>query len=309
MPTSRLTGLLFVTGTMLGTIHENQPVPAVPVQMTISVEAHHGKEVPALNREDVMVFQNKTRLPVMNLVPCSGENSTLELFILIDDASSFTLGSQWTELQQFIEMQPATTSIGIGYMRNAAVDVVENLTTDHAKAVKAMRLPLGSAGVMPSPFLALSDLVKRWPASSARHEVILISSGIDALGGGITNPYLDSAIDHAQRAGVPVYAIYTPSAGHFGHSYWRMNWGQSNLSKIAEETGGEAYMLGFGPPVTIGPYLTDITEHFDHQYLVTFLIKPGAKAAFQNVRFATEVPNAEIVAAGKVYVQSASGSK
>jgi hypothetical protein len=33
-----------------------------------------------------------------------------------------------------------------------------------------------------------------------------------------------------------------------------------------------------------------------------FLITPGKKAGFESIRFTTEVPNAEVVAAGKVYV-------
>ena len=298
---SRLGGVLLAS-TLAGAMHVNPSAPAAGVQVTISVEPRHATEAPVLNREDVLVFQNKERLPVTSVVPCTGGNRALELFVLIDDSSSWTLGSQWNELQRFIEAQPSTTSIGVGYLQNATVNIAADLTTDHSQAAKALRLPLGSGGVMPSPFLSVSDLVRRWPASSARHEVILISSGIDALGYGITDPYLDTAIDHAQRAGVTVFAIYTPSAGHYGHSPWRMTWGQNNLARLAEETGGESYMLGFGPPVTIEPYFADITQHLDHQYLVTFLARPAAKPGFQSVRITTEVPHAEIVAPAKVYV-------
>jgi hypothetical protein len=302
MLTLRLTGAALATSCMFVLAQEKTGAPTVPVQMTITVEPRHDKEIPELKREDVMVFQKSERLRVTNLVRCSGENAALELFLLIDDASGWSLGSQLNDLQQFIETQPSTTAIGVGYMRNATVDVLQDLTTDHRKAARALRLPFGSAGVMPSPFLSLSDLIKRWPASAARHEVVLVSSGIDPLGGGIANPYLDFAIEHAQRAGIIVYAIYTPSAGHFGHSFWRMNWGQNHLAQIAEETGGEAYMLGFGPPVSFGPYLSDVSEHLAHQYVVTFLIKPGEKAGFQAVRLATEVPKAELVGASRVYV-------
>lgn len=274
------------------------PSPTVPVQMIVTVEARHGKEVPALKQGDVMVFQKKERLPVTDMDP----RAALEMFLLIDDASGMSLGSQLNDLRQFVETQPATMAIGIGYMRNATVEVLQNPTTDHPKAAKALRLPLGYPGTMPSPFLSLSDLIKRWPATSARHEVVLVTSGIDPLGGGITDPYLEAAIEHAQRAGVIVYAIYTPTAGHGGHSFWLMNWGQNHLAQIAEETGGESYMLGFGPPVSFAPYLAELSEHLTHQYVVTFLVKPGNKADFQSVRFTTEVPNAEIVAAGRVYV-------
>jgi hypothetical protein len=292
-------------GGMLLLAQDKVPAPTVPVQMTVTVEGRHDKEVPVLNKEDLMVFQRKERLRVTDLVPRQGEQAALELFILIDDDSGISLGSQLGDLRHFIEDQPAATSIGIGYMRNGTVEVAQDLTADHSKAGKSLRLPLGSPGVVASPFLALSDLIKRWPASVARHEVLLVTSGVDPLGGELQDPYLSAAIEHAQRAGIIVYAIYTPGAGHSGHSYWRMNWGQNHLAQIAEETGGESYMLGFGPPVSFASYLSDIADHLAHQYVVKLLIVPGKKAGFQSVRFTTEVPNAELVSAGKVYVPDA----
>ena len=131
----------------------------------------------------------------------------------------------------------------------------------------------------------------------------MITSGDDPLGGtGLQNPYADAAIADAQRAGIAVYAIYTTGIGHAGHSYWRANWGQNHLAQLAEETGAEAYTLGFGPPVSFAPYLEDLAEHLSHQYFVTFLAKPEKKASFQSVKLRTEVPHAELIAASRVYV-------
>ncbi len=301
MRTLHLSAAAFAMGTFL-LAQEKAPAPGVPVQMVITAEARHGKEAPLLHPQDVMAFQKKERLPINELIDCHGEHAALELFLLIDDASSTTLGSQLSDLQHFIETQPATTAIGVAYLQNATVRVGQNPTTDHASAAKALRLPLGFPGVSPSPFLSLSDLIKRWPASTARHEVVLVSSGIDPLGGEVVNPYLDAAIQDAQRAGVIVYTIYTPAAGHFGHAYWRINWGQNHLSQIADETGGESYMIGFGPAVSFAPYLAEIADHLANQYVVKFLITPGKKAGLEPVRFTTEVPNADVVAARKVYV-------
>ena len=69
-----------------------------------------------------------------------------------------------------------------------------------------------------------------------------------------------------------------------------------------EQTGGEAYMLGFGAPVSFAPYLEEVAAHLVHQYRVTVLFKPAPKAGFRDVRFVTEVPNAELVSASKAYV-------
>lgn len=275
--------------------------------MVVSIEARKGGNVPALNHEDFMVYQDKERLQVTDSVPLAGRNSDLELFVLIDDASNWTLGSQLTDLRHFINTQPASTAIGIGYMRNGTVFTAEELTKDHGRAAKALRLPVGASS---SPYLSLSELIKQWPESTARREVLMVTSGTDPLGGdGVINPYLDTAIEDAQRAGIVVYAIYTPSTGHEAHSYWRMYWGQNYLAELADDTGGEAYMLGFGAPVSIGPYLADITEHLTHQYRLTFLARTDEKPGLRSVKLTTEVPNAEIVAASKVYVPAASANR
>ncbi|MBZ5677059.1 MAG: hypothetical protein LAP61_22675 [Acidobacteriia bacterium] len=269
--------------------------------MIITVEARHGKDVPSLHPEDVLAYERDQRLRVTDVVPLQGEHAGLELFLLLDDASNTSLGSQFGDLRQFIESLPATTSVGVAYMHHGTVDIAQNMTADRSRAAEALRLPLFSGG--PSPYLSLSDLIKRWPGNSARREVVLVTSGADSLGGTVPmNPYLDTAIKDAQRNGIVVYAIYMPSAGHAGHSLWRMNWAQSHLAQIAEETGGEAYMLGFGPPISLAPYLEDIAERLAHQYRVTVQFRPASKASLHDVRFVTEVPNAELVSASRVYV-------
>jgi hypothetical protein len=271
--------------------------------MVVTVEAHHGKEVPVVNREDVIVYQGKDRVHVTDWIPLQGDHAGVELFMLLDDASSTSLGSQLEDLRRFIQSQPPTTAIAVGYMRNGTVDTVQNFTTDHAQVAKALRLPLGSIGAYASPYLSVVDLIKRWPASPVRHEILMISDGIDRLGGvGPANPYVDSAIEQAQRAGVIVYAIYATGVGHYGRSFWRLNWGQNYLSELATATGGEAYFLGSETPVSFAPYLDDLSRRLSHQYLLTFLAKPEKKAGLQRVKIRTEVPNAELVAAERVWV-------
>jgi hypothetical protein len=275
----------------------------VPAQMVVTVEAVHGKTVPVLYQQDVKVQQNEDRRPVIEWVPLTGDQAGLELYIVLDDSSSTLMGTYLDELRQFITSQPATTAIGVGYMRNGTVMPGQDLTTDHALAAKALRLPLASVGINASPYLSLSDLIKHWPASARRHQVLLVTDGIDRLGGtSVTDPYLDNAIDDALRAGVMVYTLYTPGAGHYGHSNWRIFQGQNCLSKLAEETGGEAYMMGFGPLVSFTPYLNALSDRLEHQYRLTFLAKPQGKPGFQSVKLTTEVPNAELVAPGRVYV-------
>ena len=288
--------------TVLAVAQNKAPAGAVPVRMVVTVESHDGKNVP-VSREDVMIFQGHDRAQVTEWIPFQGDRGGLEFYVLVDDAVDSSVGIQLSDVRRFIEQQPAASAIGIGYLRNGIVEIRQTPTLDHAKAAAALRIPISSIGTMASPYLSLSDLIKRWPAGSMRREVVIITSGDDPLGGsGPMNPYADAAIEDAQRAGLVVYAIYTPGIGHAGHSYWRENWGQNHLAQLAEETGAEAYVMGFGPPVSFAPYLEDLAAHLSHQYLLTFLAKPEKKASFQSVKVRTELPNVELLAPNRIYV-------
>jgi hypothetical protein len=287
------------------TVAQESSAPAGPsVNLVATVEARHGSNVPTITREDVMVYQGRDRDKVTDWVPLQGDHAGLELFVLLDDSSNVSLGSQLEDIRQFILAQPASTKVGIAYMQNGIAQVMQNLTSDHVLAAKALRLPLGSPGANASPYFSLGDLIKRWPENSERREVIMITDGIDRYwGSGPDNAYVDTVIEQAQRAGVIVFGIYTPGEGHYGHSYWRTYWGQNYLSQLADETGGESYyLIGSAPPVSFTPYFTDIQRKVNNQYLLTFIAKPQKKAGMERIKLQTEVPNAELVSADKVYV-------
>jgi hypothetical protein len=285
-----------------------QQAPAangIPAHMVVTVEPHHGSDVPAINREDVMVYEGKDRDTVTEWVPAQGDRAGLELFILLDDGSSSSLGTQLDDIRKFISAQPPSTKIGVAYMQDGIAKIVQNPTSDHDQAAKTLRLPMGMAGINGSPYFSVSDLIKRWPESKDRREILMVSDGIDLNygTGDLQDPYLDEAIDLAQRAGILVSAIYSPGAGHFGHSYWRTYWGQLYLSQLAEMTGGEAYYIGFGgAPVSFTPYLDDLSRRVGHQYFLTFLAKLPKKAGWQTVKLRTEVPKVDLISAGRVWV-------
>lgn len=277
----------------------------VPVTMTVTASVDSGKRMPDIQKEDVVVKKGKDRLPVTEWVVARGNHAGLELFILIDDASDSSLGNKLNELRTFINSQPATTSVGVGYMRNATVQIVQNPTTDHALAAKALRLPLGSVGAYGSPYLSVIDLMKRWPASSNRREVVMVSDGIDRARRGrnaLLNPDVDTANDLAQRTGTIIHTIYSPGVGHWHRNFWEANNGENALSKLSDVTGGESFFLGLQSPVSFTPYLDQLQKILDNQYLLSFELKPDKKAGLQRVNLSTEVPGVDFDAADAVWV-------
>jgi hypothetical protein len=147
---------------------DSTPSATVPVTMTVTANVAGGKRMPELNREDVVVKQGKNRLNVTEWTPAQGDRAGLELFILIDDTAEARLSLQYDDLRSFIKDQPASTSIGVGYMRNGVTQIAQDLTTDHTRAADALRIPLGHPGTIASPYLSVIDLMKRWPQTPRR---------------------------------------------------------------------------------------------------------------------------------------------
>ena len=132
----------------------------------------------------------------------------------------------------------------------------------------------------------------------------MITSGIDAVYmGTYPDPYVDASVQDAQCAGVVVYSIYTPSAGHFGHSYFLAYWGQNFLSQVSEETGGESYyMMGPQAPVSFAPYLEQLNHQLSNQFLLSFLAEPRKKAGREPVKVTSEFHTVDFVHANQVCV-------
>jgi hypothetical protein len=190
-----------------------QPAPGVPVSMVVTVEPKRGRTIPAIEQQDLTVSEGKDKRQVTGLVPLKGERAAMQLLILLDDSASSSMNTEIGTLRKFVNSLPSTTEVAVGYMRNGMAQMTKDFTTDHAAAANAIRVVLGPGGSDVSPYDSLSDAIKHWPQKRAqRRQVIMISSGIEGLGGGFTsdNPYVNKGIRDAQTAGVIVYTIYTP---------------------------------------------------------------------------------------------------
>jgi hypothetical protein len=274
-------------------------------QLVVTAEGHRGAAPPAVTKDDVSVEVDRRPAAVEKWTPLRGDQASLDLYIAIDDGDDSDLGSQFKSLKDFMHGEPATARIGLAYLRNGAANIVAPLTSDHDQAAKALRLPLAEPGVSASPYMGISDLIKHWPASGARREVLLISSGIDPYYSppDQLDPYLLKAIGDAQRAGVLVHSIYFAEAGHLGHSYWRINWGQNYLSQLGDETGGEAYWQGLTSPVSFDPFLKDLAQRLQNQYLLTVNARDG-KSGLAPVRVTSSGPGVSLMTASQIYIST-----
>jgi hypothetical protein len=304
----------------------------VQVHMVITDEAvRDGAEVPVLRPENVQVKQGKNLLKIDTILPARGDNAALQFFVLIDDTCDSSIGNSLNDLRDFINAQPATTVIGVGYMSNATIQIAQNFTADHALAAKAIRLPRGNLSAMDSPYLSLISLIKGWPEQKVRREVLMVSDGIDRLRGDRTSsepssysagygrssrstmptlssgmstmsPDVDTASRTGQRYGVIVHGIYATGVGRAGRNGWEAQLGQGGVGKITDETGGEYFSLGTQNLVSFKPYLDRLQKVLDNQYYLVFRAIPKNKAGLQRVNISTQLADVEIAAADSVWV-------
>lgn len=302
-----------------------QAVPAstaVPASLVLTVEGHHGGDISAVNSGNLVVTEGRERARITDVLPLQGGQAGLELFIMMDNALELSRGRQVEDIRRFILAQPPTTKIGVAYMDMQGPKIVQDLTADHSLAAQAVTTPLARLANGQSPYTSLSQLIDRWPPSNDRREVVMISNGEDATFGDSTpdqeNPYLDAAIEKAQRAGIVVFTIATSNDTiNLENEHPFIPQGQKSLAnigprgavpgriylgQIAEGTGGELYYYKSSAPLSFAPYFADLTKRLASQYLVSFLAMPGKNAGLQSVKVRSELPHTEVIAAKKVYI-------
>jgi hypothetical protein len=331
-----LLGAICVVASSLQIVRSQEKSAAgtVQVHMVVTDQTFDDSgEIPALTGQNVQVKQGKKDLRVEHVIPARDDSAALQVIVLIDDTCDSSIGNNLNDIREFINAQPASTVVGVGYMSNATVQITQNFTADHALAAKAIRLPRGTSSAMDSPYLSLISLVKGWPVQKLRREVLMVSDGIDRLRGDNTGnpggdfpsmgrsgrgqqPFpsissttmpsissdADSASTASQRAGVIVHSIYSPGIGRLGRNGWEAQLGQSGVAKIADETGGEYFALGTQSAVSFKPYLERLQRIFDNQYFLVFQAIPGKKDGLQRVRISTEVANVDFASADNVWV-------
>lgn len=127
----------------------DKPVTAVPVHMVVTVSDHRVGTAAAFTGEDLVVSAKDVPLPVTAFIPLEGERASLELFLLVDDCSNCEFGPKFDELRRFISLQAPTTAVGVAYIRNGALEVIENPTKDRARAIRALTTPSGAKSRIP----------------------------------------------------------------------------------------------------------------------------------------------------------------
>lgn len=293
-----------------GVLLAAMPVLAAPSERgngaaVITVLPSKNAPAPTIPQQDLSAQINGKSASITGWKPL--QNSPTELVVLIDGAARTSLGSQFSDIQRFVQNLPPNVKATVAYMQNGQAVLAGPLTSDRAQALRGLHIPAGGVpGVSASPYFCLADLASHWPSNDrdARREVVMITDGVDYydLRYDPEDPYLQAAINQSVRAHLVVYSIYWRNIGRVDRSGYETDAGQNLLAQLTQATGGNTYWQGYGNPVSLQPYFQDIEKRLMNQYEISFMAPAAGNPRLESFKLKVSTPGVKLDAPQQVLV-------
>ena len=196
----------------------------------------------------------------------------LNLAVLVQDDLVPRVGNELNATRDFIRALPAGSRVMVAYITTGSLRVRQPFTDDLEKGAKALRVPVGSTAASPyNPYVEVIEALRHFDASAGnRNAILLISDGLDTSRGFDTSSAANTidllrAIKKAKERNVAVYSFYAPTVGLTSWNHTAINYGQSSLNRLSNETGGRAFFQGTSF-VTFDSYFDRLSRTLNDQY-------------------------------------------
>jgi VWFA-related protein len=227
------------------------------------------------------------------------ESAPLYLSVFVQDDLVPPAGNEIGALADFIRHLPKGTNVMVGYLRVGALQIRQKFTTDLERAAKSLRIPGGTPAVGPyNPYASIVEGLKRYQSQPVgRRAVLVVTDGLD-LSHGVESSVasqstdLQRAINDAERRGVAVYSIYTPTV-YTERNQSLVNNAQGALERLSQETGGKAFFQGLNAPISYDPFLRELSATLDQQIALTYLSTHESKS-FHKIKIVTTLEGARL---------------
>ena len=276
--------------------------------ITVLPSAKNG-DAGQISSQNLRVKVNGKDSSVTSFNQLQENNSPIELVLLLDAGARADIGTQFSDIQNFVKEMPPNSRMAIAYMQQGRAAFASQLSSNPADVLKGLHLSTGIPGVNASPYFCLSDLAKNWPSHdrTARREVVMITDGVDNYERRFDpdDPYVQTAIKDSVRAGLVVYSIYWRNTGRLNSTGYETNAGQNLLLLVTQATGGNSYWQGLGNPVSLQPFFQDLRRRLNNQYEVSFTAPSNGKPQVESLKVDLHVPSAKVAAPQQVLVTGA----
>jgi VWFA-related protein len=267
----------------------------IPVAVSAPAPARGSEEIRPLG---LTLLEDGERQEILS-TRSQAEHAPLYLSVFIQDDLLPPASNEIATLADFIRRLPEGSYVMVGYLRVGSVQIRQRFTNDLERAARSLRVPVGVPSVGPyNPYSTIVEGLRRYQSQPVgRRAVLAVTDGLD-ISRGIDSSIaplstdLQRAIGEAQRRGVAVYSIYTPTANTERNAALVSN-AQGALQRLSEETGGRAFFHGTGAPVSYDPYLRELSDTLDRQIAITYLSTHESKG-FHKIKLETALEGARL---------------
>jgi hypothetical protein len=243
-----------------------------------------GATLPPLTQADIAEIKLGGKVSqITAFEPLLKGSHTLQLMVVLDSMQMLGAKGQFEDLENFLHSLPANVVIGVGWMLQGNVKVVQPFTADRELVYKAFIPQTREQAANPkndngNPYSCLKQLAYHWPdADPAKLRAALIfNDGIarsngQSQGGDQLNPDVTNASLAMQRNGVIPFPFYwlDPVVPDPNRNEGGSLEGQQNFSQLVTDSGGTALSDGMFAPGSLTPLLNKLYATLASSAVVT----------------------------------------
>jgi hypothetical protein len=243
-----------------------------------------GATLPPLTQADIAEIKLGGKVAqITAFEPLLKGSHTLQLMVVLDSMQMLGAKGQFEDLENFLHSLPTNVVIGVGWMLQGNVKVVQPFTTDRELVYKAFVPQTREQAANPkndngNPYSCLKQLAYHWPdADPAKLRAVLVfNDGIarsngQSQGGDQLNPDVTGASLAMERNSIIPFPFYwldpvipDPNRNEGGSLE-----GQQNFSQLVTDTGGAALYDGMFAPGSLTPLLNRLYATLASSAVVT----------------------------------------
>jgi hypothetical protein len=274
-------------------LHAQTPTMIVLREMPAKVKRGETfTPLPPLTQADIAEIKLGGKpAPIVSVDPLLKGPHVLQLMVLLDSMQMIGGNGQFDSMKKFFNSLPPNVEIGVGWMLQSQVKIVQPFTTDRDAVGKVLIQKTREEAANPksdngNPYSCLRWLSAHWPNGDPAklRAILMFTDGIirnnaQPQGGDQLNPDVDGASLLLQKDGIAPYPFFymdfpvvDPNRSEGGQLE-----GQTNYSQLTADTGGEGLWEGQFSPGSFDPLLNKFYSVLQSEAVVTVTApgKPG----------------------------------
>lgn len=266
----------------------------------------HFDPLPPLTQADIAQIKVHGKVsPVVSITPLLRGPHVLQLMVLLDSEQMLGANGQFEDLETFLHSLPSNVQIGLGWLLQGQVRVVQGFTTDRSLVYKKLIPQTREEASDPkndngNPYSCLQWLSSHWPDASPDklRAVLVFTDGIIRgnsvpQGGDQLNPdALNTAMTLELGSIQPFLFFWQDPIPPTGRSEGGALEGQDLFSQVVTGASGAGLYEGMFAPGSLTPLLNRLFSIMDSETVVTVDVpskagKPG-KAEYLDIKSARD---------------------